>query len=231
MEKSLYEILGVEKDATPNEIRKAYYQMAKILHPDTNPDGDSDEFIKATNAYQILSNPEWRTQYDSGGLVEGIGKDPGIEFTEAEQNIVVLFSDILSGPMQDYDLERDTSDFAKIIQEKIEKQIKSTQLHIHFLEKDIAILSGIYTPHKSSCTKYNLARMALNQVIAMKEQALEIAEKEMDLAHEMLQIITSDFSKVNEDKGEDKYKYIPGSYSKIGPLNMGNGKFVIGVNS
>jgi Ca-activated chloride channel family protein len=61
-----YARLGVSRDATPEEIRSAYFEAARRLHPDTNPDPDAQElFIQIQDAYEILSNPEKRAQYEA----------------------------------------------------------------------------------------------------------------------------------------------------------------------
>ena len=66
-----YEILGVKKDATEAEIRKAYRKLALKWHPDKNPDNKKEaeeKFKKINEAYSVLSDKNKRNQYDHGGI-------------------------------------------------------------------------------------------------------------------------------------------------------------------
>ncbi len=80
-----YAILGVSRDAAPEEIKRAYRKRALDLHPDRNPDrADAEEqFKRLTEAYSVLADPEKRVRYDRFGLagVRGAGAfspDPSI---------------------------------------------------------------------------------------------------------------------------------------------------------
>lgn len=70
MNDDYYKILGVEKNATADDIKKAYRRLALKYHPDRNPSdkkGAEEKFKKISEAYAVLSDPEKRKQYDSFG--------------------------------------------------------------------------------------------------------------------------------------------------------------------
>lgn len=74
-EKDYYGILGVARDANEQEIKKAYRKLAREYHPDMNAGGDGAEerFKEINEAYEVLSDPEKRTRYDTFGSARGGG--------------------------------------------------------------------------------------------------------------------------------------------------------------
>lgn len=88
MSHDLYEVLGVSRDASQEDIKKAYRKLARQLHPDVNPDAQTQErFKEVTRAYDVLSDPKKREMYDLGGdplsgAAGGQGFGQGFSFTD-----------------------------------------------------------------------------------------------------------------------------------------------------
>src|SRR3954462_2173934 len=85
MAKSLYDSLGVKKDASQDEVKKAYRKLVRQYHPDKNPGDEAAEakFKEVQAAYDVLSDPEKRKQYDRFGEQNGRpgqGAGPGFDF-------------------------------------------------------------------------------------------------------------------------------------------------------
>ena len=104
MKQDYYEILGVSKNATPQEIKKGYRQMAIKYHPDKNPDdkGAEENFKKAAEAYEILSDDNKKARYDQYGhaAFEGGNGGGGNGFGGGGMNMDDIFSqfgDIFGG--------------------------------------------------------------------------------------------------------------------------------------
>lgn len=101
-----YEVLGVSKSATDAELKKAYRNVAKKYHPDTNP-GDKEaeaKFKEASEAYSVLSDPDKRRQYDqfghaafeNGGAGAG-GFSGGFDFSDMGDIFGDVFGDLFGG--------------------------------------------------------------------------------------------------------------------------------------
>src|SRR6476646_9972269 len=91
MAKRPYETLGVSKNATQDEVKKAYRKLVREVHPDRSP-GNGERFKEVQGAYDVLSDPEKRNQYDRHGTTNGrpfgfggAGGDTTYDFTDFDR--------------------------------------------------------------------------------------------------------------------------------------------------
>lgn len=128
MPKDYYEILGVEKNASPEDIKSSYKDLAFKYHPDRNPgDKNAEEKFKEINeAYQVLNDRDKRARYDSFGHMSGDGMGGFSGFSDLFGD---LFDDVFAGGMGrrrsqqganlQYDLEVDFDEAAFGTQKEI----------------------------------------------------------------------------------------------------------------
>jgi len=100
--RDFYDILGVAKGASAEEIKKAYRKLAIKYHPDKNPDDKTaeDKFKEAAEAYEVLSNPEKKQRYDQFGHAGVGGAGGGGGYGGGGMNMEDIFSqfgDIFGG--------------------------------------------------------------------------------------------------------------------------------------
>lgn len=109
VEKDFYAVLGVGREADPEEIKRAYRKLAQKFHPDTNPGNTAaeDRFKEVTEAYSVLSNPEKKAEYDevrrlvaSGGGVGGPGPYAGPAASASVSRTSGIFSEASEEPAE-----------------------------------------------------------------------------------------------------------------------------------
>lgn len=115
--KDLYKILGVDKDATTEEIRKKYYKLAKKLHPDKGEGSDAVAFKEVAYAYSILSDPDQRARYDRG--------EPLNDVDNRQSKLAQAMGELLLKAIQKSDVKY--TDLTAIMRNELDAAIAETE--------------------------------------------------------------------------------------------------------
>jgi curved DNA-binding protein CbpA len=100
--KDYYTVLGVARDASVADIKKAYKRLALRWHPDKNPDNKAEaeaKFKDITEAYEILGDEHKRATYDRGGTPEGVGSNPIIRDMAEEMKQIKMMPNTMAKVM------------------------------------------------------------------------------------------------------------------------------------
>lgn len=207
-EEDLYIILGIAKQATKQEIRRAYKQLAQKYHPDKNNSHPeyAELFKKIKYAYDILSNHEKRTAYDNG---ESVSIQPEVT---REQLIKSTLAQIFMKSIN-------ARDPIKAIEQEIRTAINGNQNHIVKIEKEINNLTkakdkllfrtDIMEEHRED----DIFIMAINHQIREAKIGIEKKKEEIELGKDMMKML--------EDymwKKEEVARVYVNPYSSLGPI-------------
>ena len=138
-----YEVLGLAKGASEDDIKKAYRKLAMKYHPDRNPDDKSAEekFKEASEAYEVLSDGQKRSAYDRMGhaAFEGMGAGGGAggfgggNFQDIFNNFGDIFGDMFSrGGGQQQQRQRRGADLRYVLELTLEEAVKGIKKTISF---------------------------------------------------------------------------------------------------
>ena len=135
--KSLYEVLGVAKNASADEIKKAYRKLAREYHPDRNPGDDEAEakFKDVQAAYDTLSDPEKRKQYDTFGSADGRAQG-GTGWTNFDPsafdfgNLSDLFGGMFGGRGRQQPVAQRGNDIEAVVNLSFEDSLKGIETKI-----------------------------------------------------------------------------------------------------
>src|SRR5712692_4971037 len=110
-----YVILGLERDATPGDIKRAYKRLARRFHPDINP-GDrmaAVQFRQIADAYETLSDPDRRQRYDTTGSMSSVAGATTFGFEGFDFSVSVhgadapTFGDLFADVFHQRDMRRE----------------------------------------------------------------------------------------------------------------------------
>jgi DnaJ-class molecular chaperone len=198
----LYDILGVEKDASMDAIKKAWRRVAKKFHPDKK-NGDKKKFQQAQEAYNVLKDQESRDHYDATGDVK---KD--VDSSES------MLLEIFAAFIEHGDLDGDIIDS---IRSKIKEHIATVNAQIIIVKKEIKKLNSLLG-RVTSQQQENLFDMVLRAKLEAQESKVDAKTKQQAQLNELLNLLDGFFDTQ------------PGVAQYSGPLGPGFGPgFITGL--
>lgn len=191
--KDLYEILGVNKEASSEEIKKAFYELSKKYHPDKNKGEHSEEFLDIKLAYEVLSDDTRRNLYDTTGLSETLSiKDKAIQFIQ-EMYLAIIQNGSIN--LKTYNIFNIMKDNINNSISKIKQGLSSVNI---LIERHKECLKRIETEEN------NFFKIFSQGAIDKLEQELEFLKREISLMEEIL-IILKKFKYVCEETSDNSW--------------------------
>lgn len=224
-----YKLLGIERDATIREIKKAYRRAAFRCHPDRNPrerkEESEREFKKISEAYQVLSDPIQRRIYDCSGKT-----DDFIDFVAAKDLFKELFPN-MSGDISDESWEIIDGIFNDIENGKSFMDIAKGLPYLKILKKQLPNFIDIIREYFSDYTTKPMKKNELKPVVILNRFSLETLHERdrIEIKYPLLRydgsgnavmneetiIIDNYLTKKRVDLVDNGHEYEPGKFSGL----------------
>lgn len=191
---SLYDDLGVEPDASPEEIKAAYRRRAKTAHPDTGgANADPDRFRALTIAYDTLSDAEKRRRYDETGAFDELPKDT---IRRAESIIAQVFVATVekyanADGLVFVNMRDEVTAAIKAAAPKLKAQITAAEKKVPRLERVLKKVSG------------RVFERVLADSINQHRRAIEASEDELAAGVLALEMLASGYSHEPDARSEN----------------------------
>lgn len=165
MSKNYYEVLGVARDASAEDIKRAYRKRAKELHPDTNADADGEAMAELNVAYEVLGDAERRKLYDETG--EGADPRKHLE-AEAREGIAGIM-------LHHIQAREGNGDIMTAVQADLRNQLAAAEANVREGEKVLRITKRALRKLRYKGSAHDYVRTALETRITEVEQKLRLS--------------------------------------------------------
>lgn len=177
--KNLYDILGIKKDASPEDIKKAYRKTSKKTHPDKG--GTKEEFQETKKAYEVLSNTRLRDRYDETGDVD----EDNSSKQSAMQDIAQIFDMVITK----HENEIEYTDIICEMLKVFEDGLNSTKKTIKECKAEIPKYEKIASRIKTDKGDENIFKSFINGKISNLNSTISGAEEQANRIEESISMV------------------------------------------
>lgn len=196
MSKSPYEVLGVGKDATSEEITEAFRKQARKLHPDAGGKGSSSEFAELSESRALLANPKARARYDkTGEAVDPVDND----LATAIGRIMNFVGEAISFAEQNK-LDPAKIDIIAFANERARDVIRTFRKNIDNERRKARTLRRVAKRIQIRKKKTNMIAKALRAEADASDRSIAVSEEEIREASILLEILQDYSFKPIEDE-------------------------------
>jgi len=199
-----FEILGVDENASKEEIKKAYKKLSKKHHPDRNKGSEEshDIFVKISMSFKLLTDPDERKKFDEGAYHSNLNEIERV----ALDGVFSLFSqyvDRMTSGMLDREM---LDDPRELIEQKVKNDIETFKMTISAIEKEVKKLKKFkekLSKHIKKTPKNNLLEKAINIKIRALDDQILPNRRNISVGEKALEFISDyefDFSENDEIK-------------------------------
>lgn len=201
MSDELYDTLGVDKNASQDEIKKAYRKKAAETHPD-KADGDESAFIAVKSAYDVLSNPDAKKHYDATGEAPTPDNDMS--------NAVSIVAEVIRGTIVDYSFDVESMDLIAVALKAIkgieQKKVGDIEYQKNKIERNLKKLEKA-RKRLSKKTSQNFLFIAIegeikamNDAIDSMNRSIEHDRRVFSMARDIVEAYEYEFEEVDQER-------------------------------
>lgn len=212
-----YKVLGVDKDASEQDVRRAYRKAAKRAHPDAG--GSAEEFQSVALAHRILSDKERRAKFDETGDADGASA-PNQKRADALGFVAQILDQVINTPAAEY------IDVPKVMRSKFDEMIRQTRANIKNAEDEIARLVKLRKRSKAKAGAVDHIGNMLDQKADHLRSSIANAEERIGVYEMSLEMIAGQEFEVNK---EPRPAADPFESSLMGVLRQRAGRGVFGT--
>lgn len=182
----LYRILDIPRDADKKKIKKAYLEKAKIFHPDVG--GDEKQFLKIQEAFQVLSDPYKKLQYDQTGSYENVTIS---EQTQVEQAANGMIASYFRKICEEKKEQIIFLDIIEMISQTIKKDIREKEKQVLLLNGGLRLVNDILGRTEYKGRKINIIEGVLLNVQEENEMAIADLKRQIKYLRAALKLLES----------------------------------------